>query len=101
MAKYLTDFIFTVNTEDFKYAIGNNFISSKKILNINSVGVDTKKFNPKNITEEDKKNLKRSLNISQVDKVIGFVGRLVKEKGIVDLVQAFTKVLKEIEDQSM
>ena len=59
-------------------------------------GVDTlKKFNPKMIDIESQKALKLLYGINDSDVVIGFVGRLVRDKGVVELVAAF-KQLKEL-----
>ena len=58
-------------------------------------GIDTQnKFNPERISDDDKKRLKRQLQISDSDIVIGFCGRLVKDKGVIELVEGF-KLLKE------
>lgn len=47
------------------------------------------KFNPDNIGESEKIQLKESLGIKRHDFVIGFCGRLVREKGVEELVSAF------------
>lgn len=47
------------------------------------------RFNPNNITDEQKRSLKYDLGIKDGDFVIGFCGRLVKDKGIEELVPAF------------
>ena len=53
-------------------------------------GLDTlNKFNPALINLEDIKKLKEKYNIAENDYVIGFCGRLVKDKGIIELVDAF------------
>lgn len=53
-------------------------------------GVDVKgKFNPTNFNEVEVKQLQNSLGIKSEDFVVGFVGRLVKDKGIIELVDAW------------
>jgi glycosyltransferase involved in cell wall biosynthesis len=59
------------------------------IANGSTNGIDTTFFNPELFSFEEKKNLKTKLNISDEDFVFVFVGRLVKDKGINELVQAF------------
>jgi glycosyltransferase involved in cell wall biosynthesis len=57
-----------------------------------SNGIDTKYFDPYQFDETQKKNKRRSLGIPQEDFVFIFVGRLVGEKGINELVEAFKKL---------
>tara|TARA_B110000967_G_C18748012_1_gene491270 strand:+ start:34 stop:690 length:657 start_codon:yes stop_codon:yes gene_type:complete len=53
-------------------------------------GVDaTRKFNPTNIEPDILSNIQRSLGINEQDFVIGFTGRLVRDKGIVELTESF------------
>jgi glycosyltransferase involved in cell wall biosynthesis len=51
-------------------------------------GVDIENFK-KEISLEEIKNLKQKLGIKENQKVIGYVGRFIEEKGIKDLVEAF------------
>src|SRR5699024_1209420 len=65
-----------------------------KITLINN-GMDVKgKFNPENIKDEKVSKLREELNINEEDKVITFVGRLVKEKGIFELLEAIKRIEK-------
>jgi glycosyltransferase involved in cell wall biosynthesis len=53
-------------------------------------GIDSlNKFNPENIDFGSLNTLREVLNLETDNFVIGFCGRIVKDKGIVDLVQAF------------
>lgn len=53
-------------------------------------GIDVEKFNNQNIRKEEIINLKQKLSIPLNNFVIGYTGRIVKDKGIIDLVQAFS-----------
>ena len=56
-------------------------------------GIDTiKKFNPDLVNPIEVDNIKEKLGINASDFVIGFCGRLVKDKGIEELVEAFKKL---------
>ena len=71
----------------------NNFTKKDKlkiIANGSSNGIDTLHFNPELYTKEHKRGLRKSLNIEKNDYVYIFVGRLVSDKGINELVAAFT-----------
>lgn len=52
-------------------------------------GIDTERFSKNNIDSERLKRLKNDLNIHDDDFVIGFTGRLVKDKGIIELIRAY------------
>ena len=60
-----------------------------------SNGIDTKYFDPYQFDDSQKKNKRQALGISQEDFVFVFVGRLVSEKGINELVKAFLKLQKQ------
>lgn len=58
-------------------------------------GVDTKvQFNPDPVSAERLTELKQKFGIAEEDYVIGYCGRLVRDKGIVELVEGF-KLLRE------
>lgn len=61
----------------------------KIIGNGSSNGIDVEHFNPAQLSENQIQNLKATLHISDSDFVFIFVGRLVKDKGIQELVAAF------------
>lgn len=92
LTRYFTYHAFTVNQEDYDFAINNRFISDGKITNINSVGINTDKFNPAKFSQEDRLQIRSSLDIYESDITIGFIGRIVREKGILDLVKAFCDI---------
>lgn len=55
-----------------------------------SNGIDTEYFSPENIPTTEIIRLKKDLGIQEEDFVFVFVGRLVKDKGINELVSAFS-----------
>lgn len=66
----------------------------KVIANGSSNGIDASHFSIENISEETKTKLREKLNISKNDVVFVFVGRLVTDKGINELISAFKKLSK-------
>jgi len=64
----------------------------KVIANGNVSGINLSHYNPDTIDEVLKINLKKSLKISDSDFVFIFVGRLVGDKGINELVEAYVKI---------
>ena len=73
-----------------------NFRITKKKLKIiangNVNGVDLEYFDPKHISKTNQNNLKIKLGITKNEFVWIFVGRLVRDKGINELVEAFTQL---------
>ncbi|MEE9348873.1 MAG: glycosyltransferase family 4 protein [Flavobacteriaceae bacterium] len=64
----------------------------KVIANGSSNGINTAYFNPNNYSVKDNEFLRASLNINKNDFVFIFVGRLVSDKGINELIAAFKKL---------
>ncbi len=72
------------------------FPSKLKVLgNGSSNGIDTKYFDPDLFSVELKRKLRGEMNIPLKNVVFIFVGRLVSEKGIQELVNAFINVYKD------
>ena len=57
-----------------------------------SCGVDTKRFTPRNRVTDEVMQLGQTMGLRGNEKVIGFVGRFVKDKGIRELVTAFREL---------
>jgi glycosyltransferase involved in cell wall biosynthesis len=77
------------------FIVSQKFTATSKLKIIgsgSSNGVDTSFFSKENISDEDKTKLKNELKIHVEDFVFIFVGRLVKDKGINELITAFSKI---------
>ena len=61
-----------------------------------SNGIDTNYFNPELFSTDENLNLKKELGIKEEDFVFVFVGRLVKDKGINEMIEAF-EFLQKVE----
>ncbi len=66
----------------------------KVLANGSSNGIDTSFFNPTLFSGESKLALKEKLGINEGDFIYVFVGRIVKDKGINELVEAFDRISK-------
>lgn len=80
--------------------VENKFCSPAKlkvIANGSSNGINTDHFSPDFVEDKAgfRANFRAGLGIAPTDIVYGFVGRLGVEKGIGELIDAFTKLLKE------
>ncbi len=75
----------------------NNFTRPSKLKvigNGSSNGIDTSYFDIKIYSDETRSELRKKLKINEKDKVFLFIGRMVKDKGINELVQAFEELSK-------
>lgn len=79
-----------VKNDLIKYRITSKPL--KVIANGNVNGIDLNFFSPSLISEEQQKELKQSLGIKSDDFVFIFVGRLVGDKGINELIEAFSSL---------
>ena len=81
-----------------KIIIKNKFVKSanklKVIANGSSNGIDITYFNPNLFNLEDQSKLRNDLGIEKEDFVFIFVGRIVADKGINELIKAFDKLSK-------
>jgi glycosyltransferase involved in cell wall biosynthesis len=84
----LSSFIFTQSSEDFKTAIEKKIIDKSKILTIGN-GVDVERFEPSRFEDgTTQEGLRRELGIESEDIVVTILGRVVREKGYMEWVQA-------------
>ncbi|MFH1846069.1 MAG: glycosyltransferase family 4 protein [Candidatus Omnitrophota bacterium] len=87
--RFFSDMILTQSAEDKKTAIDEGIIGKDSIECISN-GVKIQKFS--NLDKNS--DLFQEFGLSEQDKILGFTGRLTKEKGIFELVEAL-KILKE------
>lgn len=77
------------------FILANQFTSAAKlkvIANGSSNGIDTEYFSKEQVSSHKQEALKKDLGINEKDFVFVFVGRLVGDKGINELVEAFFKL---------
>lgn len=88
-----TDCLITINTEDYEFA-KKKFKHIKRIEHMNGVGLNTERFNI-DITEEDKKKLRKYLNIEPDEIVLSYVAELNKNKNQELLINVAEQLIKE------
>ena len=79
----------------YDFILQNNFTQSNKlkiIANGSSNGIDTTFFSPDQVTELERVTLREKLNIQPDDFVFVFVRRIVSDKGINELIKAFSQL---------
>ena len=87
----------------YDFILQNNFTQSNKlkiIANGSSNGINTTFFSPDQVTELERVAFREKLNIQPDDFVFVFVGRIVSDKGINELIKAFSE-LKTAENNEL
>lgn len=82
----------------YNFILDNHFTYAKKlkvVANGSSNGIDTNYFSLSEITQKHQIQLKTNLNIDERDFVFLFIGRIVSDKGINELVKAFKTLGKQ------
>lgn len=86
-----TDFFITLNDADSQDLVTSHITSEAKVASLRyEFGVDLARFDPARLDESKIKTLRHELGLTPGGPVLGFIGRLVREKGILDLFEAFT-----------
>jgi len=86
-----------------EFILSHRFTNKSKVKiigNGSSNGIDTTFFNPSLFTEDPKKKLRAQLGIDEKDFVFVFIGRLVSDKGINELVNAFKGLTRQLVNRS-
>lgn len=79
----------------YDFILQNNYTSIDKLKVIgegSSNGIDTTFFSSQYFSQENQAQLRKKLNIQQDDFIFVFVGRLVGDKGINELIEAFSQL---------
>lgn len=80
------------------YILEHNYCAPEKVKVIgkgSSNGIDLDHFDPEQFSVEDKAELKEKLNLTNENFIFIFVGRIVTDKGVNELVKAFVKINKQ------
>jgi glycosyltransferase involved in cell wall biosynthesis len=93
-ASLFCDLVFSQNKEDIDFAVKNKIVNPQKIKLL-TYGIDIKRFNLEKFDRDFIQKKKKDLGIEN-KKIIGVVGRFVKEKGYLDLFEAFKIIKKQI-----
>jgi glycosyltransferase involved in cell wall biosynthesis len=83
----------------FDFLKKNNFVKGNKLKVIgsgSSNGIDLTRFNVDEMNTEQINKIYEEIKISESDFLFLFIGRIVRDKGIEELIAAFTKISNEI-----
>jgi glycosyltransferase involved in cell wall biosynthesis len=94
-ARFLTDWLLLQSKEDYELALKDSFVKTEQIIHLSN-GVDIWNiFNPHLITKPEIEQFLTQERLSKGDFIFSFIGRMVREKGVFELVEAFKRVESE------
>lgn len=93
IAAFCSDVILSQNREDMRTAIEERICAPDKIKRLGN-GIDIERFDRKRIEDCHVQETRGNLGIPRDCYVVGFVGRLVREKGLIDLLKAIPRIIK-------
>jgi len=96
LGKYFTDMVLTQSKEDMLTAKKEKIIGNDSIICVGN-GIDVRKFRG----VSSNKKLKNSFRFNDSNKVICFVGKILKEKGVLDLISAMRIVVGEVPESRL
>jgi glycosyltransferase involved in cell wall biosynthesis len=97
IAARCSDLILSQNEEDLAAAVRLGIARPERIRLLGN-GIDLVRFDPARLAPGARRLIRASLGLPEDAPVVGFVGRLVEEKGVRDLLRAATIVLCRIPD---
>ena len=97
IAARCSDMILSQNREDIQTAMRERICPLQKIKYLGN-GINVQRFNPENISPRDIARTRTDLNLPIASPVVGFVGRQVQEKGMLELMAAARIVREKMPD---
>lgn len=97
IAARCSDTILSQNSEDIQTAIRERICPPGKIKYLGN-GIDVRRFDRSALSAEVLADKRRELGLLPGQRVVGFVGRLVAEKGVLELLLAMQRVAHQIPD---
>ncbi len=88
----LADKVIVISPSLKEHAIKRGILSDSKAVLIgegSSNGIDIEKFKLTDIAKENGKKLREEIGVEEEDILVGFVGRVTKDKGVEELYEAF------------
>jgi glycosyltransferase involved in cell wall biosynthesis len=95
IAARCSDVILSQNSEDIQTALREGICTAQKIKYLGN-GIDVERFDRTRLDAQRLAQKRTKIGLSSIGPVVGFVGRLVAEKGILELLQAAQIVLQYI-----
>lgn len=97
IAARCSDVILSQNSEDVQTAIAEGICTPEKIKYLGN-GIDVQRYDPATLSAAEVASKRTEVGVPNGAPVVGFVGRLVREKGLLELFAAARLVRQQIPD---
>jgi glycosyltransferase involved in cell wall biosynthesis len=95
LAALCSDVVLSQNEEDVTTALREGIVKPHRIKLLGN-GIDLQRFDPARLPRDTRRLVRASLGIAEDAPVVGFVGRLVAEKGVPELLRAARLVRERV-----
>src|SRR5581483_4686749 len=95
LAARCSDRILSQSAEDVRTIIGERIAPAEKIIHLGN-GIDLRRFNPDEVDPAAVERRRGAFGFQPQDRIVGFVGRLVAEKGLPELLAAMRSVIERV-----
>ncbi len=83
----MADLVLCQSAEDVRTARWRRIVPDERLRALGN-GVDLERFSPHRFSRDERMALRRRLGVARRERVVAFVGRLVREKGVAELLAA-------------
>ncbi len=92
------DLVLSVNREDIGTAVQAGICAEGKIMLLGDggIGLDLASFDPDRVSPDERRKKRLELGLPEGAPIVGFVGRLVREKGVPELLAAARMVTERL-----
>lgn len=97
LAGRCSDVILSQNEEDMETAVREGIASRDRMRHLGN-GIDLRRFDPARLPEETRRRTRAAFDLAEDAPVVGFVGRLVAEKGLPEFLDAARLVRARVRD---
>jgi glycosyltransferase involved in cell wall biosynthesis len=98
---YLSDWVEVINSEDYANAISMRIVPKEKLVSIDGTGIDTARFDPATVSEEERIAVRKELRLSDGTKVIGVIAELIPRKRLHDTLLSLSVLKKSRADVAL
>ncbi len=97
VASRCSTFILSQNPEDIETAVKLKIAPRERFGYLGN-GIDLSEFDPNKFDSDFRKQKRKEIDVPEDAVIIGIVGRLVREKGFIELFEAFQQIMKKHKD---